>query len=233
MIRAGGTAGNMIIALTGTPGVGKTSVCACLKRMRFSSPLNIIDLNEIIRNRYHRGYDRKRHCFIADMRRLRTHVRGEHRRMMHNAQRDDPERSRRYRCVLLLDGHLSHLLRPDIAIVLRASPPELARRLIKKGFEPHKIDENVHAEVLDVILIEAVERCKVVYEIDTTDMCVEDVADVVHQIIETEIACASNNGMREICEMRERYAPGSVDWSGWDWSGWSGHDCGCAFQKFH
>jgi len=87
--------------------------------------------------------------------------------------------------VTILEGHLSHHL-ALVAVVLRLNPKELSRRLSNRGYPPAKIRENVEAEALDVILVEAVERCQRVYEVDTTGLLPEEVADLVAKAIRGE-----------------------------------------------
>lgn len=98
----------------------------------------------------------------------------------------------------LIEGHLSHLLGVDVAIVLRCSPRILKKRLIGKGWSEAKIMENLEAEAVDVILIEALESAPVVCEVDVTDMSVQDAACAVEEILAGE---------------SEKYPVGDVDWS--------------------
>ena len=189
----------MIVAITGTPGVGKTSVCSHLRELGFQ----VIDINKLVSERFHRGFDNKRRCFVADLRKLRRHV-----KRIHKSAAKEKQDNRREH-ILLLDSHISHLLHPDVAIVLRANPLELAERLRRKGFEERKIKENVQAETLDVILVEAVERCKFVYEIDTTGKSVEAVAECVREIL----SALRENTEERRKEMLAKYEVGGVDWS--------------------
>ena len=46
--------------------------------------------------------------------------------------------------------------------------PELEMRLKSRGYSEEKIKENIEAEALDVILVEAFEWCKKVFEVNTT-----------------------------------------------------------------
>ena len=69
--------------------------------------------------------------------------------------------------ILILEGHFSHHF-ADWSIVLRLLPSELEARLEARGYSAEKIRENLEAEALDVILVEAVEICSRVDEIDTT-----------------------------------------------------------------
>jgi len=189
----------MIVAITGTPGVGKTSVCSHLRELGFQ----VIDINKLVSERFHKGFDNKRRCFVADLRKLRKHIKRIHK----SAAKEKQDSSRKH--ILLLDSHISHLLHPDVAIVLRANPLELAERLRRKGFEERKIKENVQAETLDVVLVEAVERCKFVYEIDTTGKSVEAVAECVREIL----SALRENTEERRKEMLAKYEVGGVDWS--------------------
>jgi len=155
----------MIIALTGTPGTGKSSVC-----MLLSEKYRIIDLNAlVIREKLHDGKDRERDTLIVDTDALEKRVRA----LVADEISD-----------VILEGHLSHHLSiPDVIIVLRASPSELERRLRSRGYHERKIRENVEAEMLDVILVESVENPDKVYEIDTTGKPVKEVAGTVDDII--------------------------------------------------
>jgi len=170
-----------MIAITGTPGVGKTSVCKALG-------MDFTDLNRIIAAEgFYTGVDKG--SLIADLNKVAEYVR-----------QAKP---------LLVDSHLAHLLKPEVAIVLRTNPLLLAARLKQKGFATEKIAENVDAETLDVILIEAVELCETVYELDTSVKSKEEVASLVREIIDVETA--GESGRKDA--LRTKYKPGSVDWT--------------------
>ncbi len=98
----------------------------------------------------------------------------------------------------VLEGHFSHLLCPDVAIVLRCSPKVLEKRLAKKGWDQEKVRENVEAEAVDVVLIEALENVPEVCEIDTTKKTPGHVAKDIEKIVAGE---------------RQKYRVGNVDWS--------------------
>jgi adenylate kinase len=175
----------MIIAITGTPGTGKTSVCNALG-------FECMDLNRVIAEQgFYTGVDTERGCLIADLPRLKEYVR-----------KNELE-------LLVIEGHLAHFMMPDVAIVLRADPSVLADRLKQKGFPPQKITENVEAETLDIILAEAVALCAVVYEVDTSEKRIEEVVALLRAIISAEVKAKS----AETNALRERYKPGLVDWT--------------------
>jgi len=164
----------MRVAVTGTPGVGKTSTCSKVRRVRVVHVNELVDELGLVS-----GYDRRRRAKEVDVGKLAKAV-----------------------CALegdvLLEGHLSHLLKPDIAIVLRCSPKVLERRLRRKGWPDEKVRENVEAEAVDVVLIEAIENVPDVCEVDTTDMKPSEVTEAIERIIAGE---------------REKYRVGNVDWS--------------------
>jgi len=169
----------MIVGITGTPGTGKTSASALIG--------GVVDLNELIKTEgLYRGIDEARDSLIADMDAVYDRVCGIARGGSGN---------------LVIEGHLSHHV-SDSAIVLRLAPDELERRLMARGYSGAKISENALSEAVDVILIEAVDWCDRVYEIDTTGKTVGEVADTIRGILD-----AIDRGI-EI----DGYNPGSVDW---------------------
>ncbi len=161
----------MRIALTGTPGTGKTSVAALL-------PYRVIDINAIVKGGLNLGIDLERGCLEADMEGLEMKL----------AEMDTDE-------LTILEGHFSHYF-ADEAVVLRLVPSELRKRLEARGYSEAKIKENLESEALDVILIEAVEFCNRVSEIDTTGKTPREVSDLVVKAIRNEI----------------ELEPGQVDW---------------------
>jgi adenylate kinase len=164
----------MRIAVTGTPGVGKTSACSLIESMPVVHVNDLVDKFDVAS-----GYDRKRKTKEVDVTKLARAL-----------SRLDGD--------IVLEGHFSHLLKADVAIVLRCSPTVLEKRLRKKGWDEKKIRENVEAEAVDVVLIEALENVPEVCEINTTNKKPRDVARAIENIIAGE---------------RNKYRAGNVDWS--------------------
>ncbi len=99
----------MRVALTGTPGTGKTAVARELRRLC----LVVIDLNGLARRRGFLGkYDRARATREVSIRRLGAFL-----------GRQPAEAGPAF-----YEGHIAHLLDVDHAVVLRCSPPVLRRR---------------------------------------------------------------------------------------------------------
>ena len=49
---------------------------------------------------------------------------------------------------IVIDGHLSHLLQVDCVVILRCRPRELRVRLLERSYSKQKIEENVDWEIL-------------------------------------------------------------------------------------
>ncbi|AKB83352.1 AMP/CMP kinase AK6 [Methanosarcina barkeri 3] len=177
----------MLIGLTGTPGTGKTSVSKFLESKRH---WKVIHLNEVIKEEHlYTEIDEERDAVIADMELVSQYL--------------EEITGGRGNDVIILESHLAHYI-TDIVIVLRLYPPELKIRLEARGYSEEKIRENVEAEALDVILIEAFEWCKKVFEINTTGKNIEETGQHIEKIID----CILSGSEEELSE----YRPGSIDW---------------------
>ena len=151
----------MRVALTGTPGTGKTTVTDLLE-----TDLDVVHLNEVIREEgLHEGEDRGRGSLVADLDAIRERL----------ADRND----------VLVESHLAHHLDVDRVIVLRCHPSALLTRLLGRGEPEAKAEENADSEALDVILAEAVDRHgpECVFEIDTTERTPDAVARDVAAVL--------------------------------------------------
>lgn len=149
------------VALTGTPGTGKTSVADAI-----DIDLDVVHLGELIdREGLVDGYDPVRESTIVDLDGLRRAM----------GDRDH----------VLFESHLAHHLEADLVIVLRCRPAELEARLRERSIPERSIRENAESEAIDLILTEAVDRHgrDAVAELDTTDRSVETVATEVEAVV--------------------------------------------------
>lgn len=143
-----------VIAVTGTPGTGKTAVSKLLAK-RLNAEL--LDLNRLIIEKRFYHVDREG-VKVAHLKPLRQEV---------------SKRLRNTRGPVVIDGLLSHLLGKKLitrVVVLRTHPKVLKRRLMRRGYSGKKLQDNLESEALDIILWEAVKEHgeKKVIEIDTT-----------------------------------------------------------------
>jgi len=171
----------MRVAVTGTPGTGKTTAVEAA-----DTGLEVVHLNDLVREAdLATGEDPDRGSLVADLDAIADRLAG----------RED----------VLVESHLAHHLEADRVVVLRCHPESLRDRLLDRGearatpegnaesakpprtlnrkahenaesAKPprtlnRKARENAEAEALDVVLSEAVAEHgrEAVYEIDTTD----------------------------------------------------------------
>jgi adenylate kinase len=152
----------MFVAITGTPGTGKSSVCTVLSARGYV----VVDLDQVARLKgFIVGRDEARGSDEVDIEALRESLRV-------------PAK------IAFLSSHYGHLMDVNIAVVLRCRPSLLRSRLVARGWPPEKVRENVEAEAIDLILQEAVGRLPFVYEIDTTTATAQQTADAVLEILQ-------------------------------------------------
>jgi adenylate kinase len=161
----------MIILITGTPGVGKTTVSSILAE-RLDA--HLININELVNEKcLYTGIDEEREYKIVDLDALFNEMDNIIKKV------DGPDE------YVIIEGHLSHLFeKSDIVIVLRANPDVLQDRMKIKGWKKAKIRENVEAEAIDVCSYEAFEiHSDKVNELNTSDIPPEKVVDLIIDVI--------------------------------------------------
>lgn len=169
------------MAITGTPGVGKSTVSKALveklmENYKWKSQ-NVIDIKYInitkmvIENKLYIEKDKDMDSYVIDFQKLNNYINND---SLNNEKN-----------LIIIDGHVSHLLDVDYIVVLRCNPEILKNRLKKRNYSENKVNENVEGEILDICLIESLERFQkdniLVYEIDTTN---RDTDSIVYEIIE-------------------------------------------------
>ena len=167
----------MRIAVTGTPGTGKTTATDHLDE-------TVVHLNDAVRERTAgsetdgddesdglvAGHDDERNSLIVDVDAAADFVDEQ------VATTDGP---------VVVESHLAHRLAADRVVVLRCRPDVLEDRLLERGESPESAAENRESEALDVVTGEAVERHgrDAVYEIETTEATPTETAAAVEQVI--------------------------------------------------
>ena len=161
----------MRVAVTGTPGTGKTSATAELE-----TDLEVIHLNEIIESEgLYTEIDADRESLVADIEAIEEWL----------GDRED----------VIVESHLAHYLDADAVVVLRCHPETLRDRLESRGEPIAKAEENAESEALDGILIEALDRHgeEAVFEIDTTDRTPAETAREIERVIAGERVPTAGN----------------------------------------
>ena len=167
-----------VILVTGTPGVGKTSISRLL-----ASKLDAvyISLGELVeRERLITGVDKARGTLIADADRVSKRVQ---------------EIIKSSECDVIVDGHYAVDVVPTkdvhMVFVLRRDPSELKSVMENRGFKEKKLWENLAAEILDVCLWDAVSACgsEKVCEIDVSGKRIEEVVEDIILMLEGRKKC--------------------------------------------
>lgn len=168
----GGSVLVRVFVVTGTPGVGKTMVSKALAERLDAQYINlgalVKDENLII------GVDEKRETLVTDLDGLSARIQ----KIIDNSSKD-----------IVVEGHYaSDVILPDLTnhvFVLRRDPDDLLDILKERGYKDRKVHENIASEILDVCLINALEKYgpERVDEIDTTPMSVEEVVDELLNVI--------------------------------------------------
>eukprot|EP00472_Partenskyella_glossopodia_P013762 CAMPEP_0197520046 /NCGR_PEP_ID=MMETSP1318-20131121/5348_1 /TAXON_ID=552666 /ORGANISM="Partenskyella glossopodia, Strain RCC365" /LENGTH=174 /DNA_ID=CAMNT_0043071387 /DNA_START=14 /DNA_END=538 /DNA_ORIENTATION=- len=132
------------ILVTGTPGTGKTSTCELLSKLSGWRHINLSDA--IKQKSLHSGRDEEWDCYVLD----------------ENKVCDELEE------VMVEGGNIVDFHTCDffperwfhLIVVLRSSNDVLFPRLQNRGYKLKKIQENVEAEIMQVVLDEAKESYK-------------------------------------------------------------------------
>ena len=143
-----------MICITGTPGTGKTAVA---KELSVITGLAYVDLNKWLLSHLPHSYDSQRHSFVIDESKLSNiHIDG------------------------IVDGHLSHFCDCDAIVLIRCpDQKEHLRRMKNKGFDPEKAQENMEAELMEVIAEEARQTGKPLLELDASEKPPERIATMI------------------------------------------------------
>lgn len=148
------------IAVTGSPGVGKTTITQLLIEQGWQT-LSVSDLAK--KFDCEGDFDESMNSQEIDIHLL--------------AERFNPDSGKR----VIIDGHLSHFLAADAIIMLRCRPDELKTRLAARGYSDDKITANVEWELLSGTWAEIIEFdiSQPILEIDTSGLSPQEVAECI------------------------------------------------------
>jgi adenylate kinase len=180
--------GKTVILITGTPGVGKTTVAKQLGEELNALYINLTELAQT--NNLVSGEDKERKTAIIDEKKMR--------------QKISEILSTTDKSTIVIDGHYAGAVVPKRyvtkAFVLRRNPVELHTLMQKSGFSGAKLWENLASEILDGCLFEAVR------EQGEHKVCELDITGKTPTIVSSEI--------RTILSEHRECPLGQVDWLG-------------------
>ncbi|MDP3990069.1 MAG: AAA family ATPase [archaeon] len=129
------------IIITGTPGVGKSTLAEALRKKDFWR-LDIHHYYEDIST----AYNRSKQCYDLDMKKVE--------KLVKEKIKEHPK--------IVIDSHVAHLLPSklvDLCVVLVCSDLKLLqKRLEKRGYTQKKVRENLDAEIFQICLLESLEN---------------------------------------------------------------------------
>nr|MDO8088937.1 adenylate kinase family protein [Candidatus Sigynarchaeum springense] len=179
-----------ILVISGTPGVGKSSIA---KALAPTIHAEVLTIGELVAARHlFETWDEDRSTHVVDEERAREALRNEIERAR---VRNDIE-------WFVIEGLMADVVADecDLAIVLRLDPRIVKTRLQQRGYGPAKVAENVQSELLGTCTYHMREaRGNDFLDLDTTGKSVAEIAGIIHRIVQ---------GL----ENKATYRPGLVDW---------------------
>jgi adenylate kinase len=167
-----------VILITGTPAVGKTTLA---KKLAETLNAQYVNLTELAQNEnLELEKDAERDTTVINEAKMRLKLK----QLITQTQSD-----------IVIDGHYAAAVTPKAQVtnvfVLRRNPKELREFMKKRGYSQPKQDENLAAEILDVCLVEALQKQEKtkICELNATGKTVENTLSEVLAVLEGKTKC--------------------------------------------
>ncbi|MFX0101750.1 MAG: adenylate kinase family protein [Candidatus Hodarchaeota archaeon] len=179
-----------IVIISGTPGVGKTTVASLLKNLIDGIVISLTKF--VLENDLFEMWDEERETRIIDEEKVRDGL----------LQKIDQMVKTMEFSYIIVEGNFADIIgdKAHHAIVLRLHPDVLRKRLEDRNYKKEKIKENVQAEILGVCSGHMKEILGYSFhDIDTTGKNEQDVSRICKDVIEGNVE-------------PDIYKPGLIDW---------------------
>jgi adenylate kinase len=158
------------IIITGTPGTGKTTIADLLEERDY----NVVNVGDLVKEKkLFDFFDEERSSYVINDRKL-------------DAALIELIEKNTSAFPLVVDGHVARLP-PELVskcIVFRCSISNLRQRLEVRGYNDSKIDENVEAEIMEVILTDMMQLYgKDLVRVVSTDVSIEETLEEVLSVL--------------------------------------------------
>lgn len=161
------------ILISGTPGCGKSTTCELLqRRLTKYEYYNISDFAE--NHKCYEGYDKDRKSHIVDEDKLLDELEP----LLHSG-------------CSIIDWHVNDVFPErliDLVVVLRCDNSVLYDRLHARGYHDAKIQENLDAEIMGVVLQDALESYEQEIVVELQSNTTEEMESNVERIVAWEAA---------------------------------------------
>jgi adenylate kinase len=155
----------IVVAITGTPGTGKTTISRMVAGKLGSCEL--ISANDLVKEKGLYTGHTKDGEIIVDMRKLGSEIG----RRIRSSSSD----------AIIIEGHLLCDIRVNgaVAIVIREHLGTLLDRMEKRGYGRKKIEDNIVAEAIDYCGVNAMGNYTEVYEIESGAVAVDQILRII------------------------------------------------------
>ena len=169
-----------VVAISGTPGVGKTAVARELSRKLNAIYLNLS--NVVIEKKLYSEYDKERKTYVINEEKLKNYIRN----LAWQTQQ-----------LIVIDSHYGEIIDDDLLVkifILRLDPRELLKRLMSRSWPLTKIKENIESELLGICTANALleHPASKVCEIDVTNKSVNEVVAEILDILQSRGKCETS-----------------------------------------